>query len=50
MSANTCENGNENSELFELEGFGHNMVYPSLPILMNKVNQISQKILDKKNN
>ena len=42
--------GNENSELFELEGFGHNMVYPSLPILMYKVNQISQKILDKKNN
>ena len=42
--------GNENSELFELEGFGHNMVYPSLPILMYKVNQISQKILEKKNN
>ena len=41
--------GNENSELFELEGFGHSMVYPSLPILMYKVNQISKKILDKNN-
>ena len=36
--------GNEKSELYEIEGYGHNMVYPSLPILLKRVNEISEKI------
>ena len=40
-------NGNKNSELYELEGYGHNMVYPSIPILLEKVKQISKKIKTK---
>ena len=35
--------GNENSELHELDGYGHNMVYPSIPILLKKVKEISEK-------
>ena len=35
--------GNENSELYELDGYGHNMVYPSIPILLKKVKEISEK-------
>ena len=36
--------GNEKSELYEIEGYGHNMVYPSLPILLKRVNEISEKL------
>lgn len=36
--------GNEKSELYEIEGYGHNMVYPSIPILLKRVNEISKKI------
>ena len=36
--------GNEKSELYEIEGYGHNMVYPSIPILLKRVNEISEKI------
>ena len=40
-------NGNKNSELYELEGYGHGMVYPSIPILLEKVKQISKRIKTK---
>ena len=36
--------GNEDSELYELEGYGHGMVYPSIPILLKRVNELSDKI------
>jgi len=37
-------NGNNNSELYELEGYGHGMIYPSIPILIKRVNEIRKKI------
>ena len=36
--------GNEKSELYEIEGYGHNMVYPSIPILIKRVKEISEQI------
>ena len=32
---------NEKTELYELQGYGHMMVYPALPILLEKIKEIS---------
>ncbi|MBL7471232.1 alpha/beta hydrolase [Robertkochia sediminum] len=32
--------GNTNSELFELQGYGHDMVYPAAPIVVKKIKEI----------
>ncbi|UWX55231.1 alpha/beta hydrolase [Maribacter litopenaei] len=34
--------GHENIELMELDGYGHNMVYPAVPLLLNFVKEKSQ--------
>jgi acetyl esterase/lipase len=33
--------GHTDIELFELDGYGHNMVYPAIPLLLNFVNRVS---------
>jgi len=35
--------GHKETKLFELDGFGHNMVEPALPLLLKEVRQISGK-------
>ena len=35
--------GNKNTELYELQGYGHMMVYPAIPILLRKIKEISNK-------
>lgn len=35
-------NGHQNVELFELEGYGHDMTYPAFPILMNTIEKWSK--------
>jgi hypothetical protein len=37
-------NGNKKSELYELQGYGHKMSYPAMPILLNKVLEISKNL------
>jgi acetyl esterase/lipase len=37
--------GHKNTRLFELQGYGHDLLYPAFPLLLGEV----QKILDKKN-
>jgi hypothetical protein len=32
---------NKKTELYELQGYGHMMVYPALPILLEKIKEIS---------
>ena len=36
--------GNKNTVLHELQGYGHNMVYPGIPLLINEVNRLSKEI------
>ena len=33
-------NGHKDTRLFELDGYGHDMVYPGLPLLLNEVKRI----------
>ena len=33
-------NGNSNCRLYELDGYGHNMVYPALPLLVKEIERI----------
>ena len=35
--------GNKNTELYELQGYGHNMVYPAAPILLRRIKEISSE-------
>lgn len=37
--------GHQNVELMELDGYGHGIGYPSMPILLKKVNSLTKKIL-----
>jgi hypothetical protein len=32
--------GHQHTDLMELDGYGHNMVYPAIPILLRKVSEI----------
>lgn len=36
--------GNKTTVLHELQGYGHNMVYPGIPLLINEVNRLSKEI------
>ena len=36
--------GNKNTVLHELQGYGHNMVYPGIPLLINEVNRLTKEI------
>ena len=35
--------GNKNTELYELQGYCHNMVYPAAPILLRRIKEISSE-------
>lgn len=35
--------GHEQTEIMELDGYGHNMVYPAIPILIKKVKEIAKE-------
>ena len=35
--------GNKNTELYELQGYGHGMVYPAAPILLRRIKEISSE-------
>ena len=35
--------GNKNTELYELQGYGHDMVYPAAPILLRRIKEISSE-------
>ena len=37
--------GHQNVELMELDGYGHGIGYPSMPILLKKINSITKEIL-----
>tara|TARA_B100000989_G_C19411188_1_gene414423 strand:- start:12 stop:839 length:828 start_codon:yes stop_codon:yes gene_type:complete len=37
--------GHKNVELMELDGYGHGIGYPSMPILLKKVNSLTKQIL-----
>ena len=37
--------GHQNVEVMELDGYGHGIGYPSMPILLKKVNSLTKKIL-----
>ncbi|MGS2761575.1 alpha/beta hydrolase [Sinomicrobium sp. M5D2P9] len=39
--------GHENTELYELEGYGHNMVKPALPLLIREVSERTAEIKGK---
>jgi len=39
--------GHEDITLFEMDGYGHNMVYPAIPMLVQFVNETSKKITSK---
>ena len=32
--------GNKKTELYEIQGYGHMMVYPAIPILLRKIKEI----------
>lgn len=36
--------GNKTTVLHELQGYGHNMVYPGIPLLINEVNRLTREI------
>jgi len=40
--------GHKDTELYELEGYGHNMVEPAFPLLLNEVSRLTKKIKEKK--
>ncbi|ETZ24590.1 alpha/beta hydrolase [Pedobacter sp. V48] len=40
--------GNKTTVLHELQGYGHNMVYPAIPLLIEEVNRLSKEIKTKK--
>jgi len=35
--------GHKETELYELEGYGHSMVEPTFPLLLNEVNRLTKK-------
>lgn len=39
--------GNKTTVLHELQGYGHNMVYPAIPLLIEEVNRLSKEIKTK---
>ncbi|MNT95309.1 hypothetical protein D3C72_2371630 [compost metagenome] len=39
--------GNKTTVLRELQGYGHNMVYPAIPLLIEEVNRLSKEIINK---
>ena len=36
--------GHEKTELYEIQAYGHNMVYPAVPILLRKVKEIEKEV------
>lgn len=36
--------GHEKTELYEIQAYGHDMVYPAVPILLRKVNEITKQL------
>ncbi|HBK72350.1 MAG TPA: lipase, partial [Flavobacteriaceae bacterium] len=35
--------GHKETELYELEGYGHGMTEPAFPLLLNEVNRLTKK-------
>ncbi|QDH79815.1 alpha/beta hydrolase [Echinicola soli] len=40
--------GHQETTLYEMEGYGHNMTHPAFPLLLNEVDRIVKKLEDKK--